>query len=708
MTEQKQQPDTEAKGGPAQRTRWVMYGSNVVIFCIAAIAIAVIVNWLSATQLAGKGAYTRFDLTATRSYSLSPQTRRLLGSLETDLNIVLLYAAGTQDEAMMDNVEDLLDEYRSRSSRIDVRHIDPAADPPAFDALLEKLLSRYEDEVKVTHDAIVDAKKLYGDLSEFAGTQQGPLGDLFVEVDTKDPATIKTIQDLANVFRTVPDTVDSVVEDITKAIENTELPDYGNVARVTSTNLQRMKQGVFGAAITQFRRAIDAEGTSDKGKDALLGLVKQYESFADRIDKLVERLNGISLSNYAEFRRKIGESNGVVIYKETPDEDDEHRGMIALTLDEIYPVQRRVLTQQGVVEDRSYEGEETITGATLKLVTTPTKAVFVNSNRAPALGRRGEVSYNVIAAQLRKMNFVVEEWQPGGAVGPGGRPLPPRPAPTAEPGQKMVFIVLPNIEPPNPQMPFNPAEAAAGRAVGEHLASGGSAVVIVAPNLSGGAVPNDPISPALTLFGVSVNRDVAIQTRVPGQGGQLQSVFQMPISDYPGNHPIVGATNGLESYVMAGLPIEIAPDAPEGVTVAPLARTPADTWAETDLSTLGSATKGDDEKEGPFNIAVAAQRESQRLVVFSDVYFGTDRVVMFADRDTGKLRFPGNGEMFANAIYWTAGLDDMVAMGSRSQDTRRIEHFSPGTERGVWWALLAGLPLLCLLLGVVVYTIRRR
>lgn len=714
MTEQEKQTDadTSPSGGPAQRTRWVVYGSNVVIFCIAAIAIAIILNWLSATQLAGRGEYTRYDLTATRAYSLSPQTRKLLESLDTDLNIVLLYAAGTQSGDMMGRVEDLLDEYRSRSSRITVTQIDPNTDPAAFDKLIDKLLGRYDDEVKASKLAIADTEKVLGEVKEFADKQGGALGDVLTQVDRTDTSTIQMVQQLGGIFQRLPSELERLTKQIHTELKG-DLPDYGSLTRGLETSMRSISDRTLDAAIAQFRVAADSPKTPDLGKDTLLGLIKQYEAMSERIKAIADRLAGISFRGYNQLRAKIDASNGVILYTDAPGSTEgadaetiDRRGVTALTLDEIYPIEQLRVTDEGALAaDRSYEGEETLTGAILQLTQQHrTKVVFINPARRPVLMGRGQESYSVVAARLRKMNFIVSEWQPAGSMGPGGRPMPPTAPPTAEPGQTMVLIYLPDLEPPNPQQPFNPAVAAAGRAIAEHISAGRPALLFTAPALFNAVSPQDPISQVLTPFGIAVDRNAIILTRVPTQGGTLVSDNRHQLDEHPAGHPIADAIGGLNALVFYGQPVALPASPPEGVTVAPLLTTPDDTWAESDLSTVRDATKDTEDKAGPFTVAAAIERADQRLVVIGDPVFATNSIV-----GTGQpARFPGNGELFTNSIYWLAGLDEMIAPGARTQDTRRIAAISPGTMRGIWWALLAGLPLLCLLLGVAVYTIRRR
>ncbi len=92
-------------------------GTNVIIMTVAFFGIAVLVNFLMFRNP------TRFDVTATRVFSLSPQTVQILQGLEsdiranaffTDLNGVRAQAAG-----------DILNEFSRQTNRFEFRFIDP-------------------------------------------------------------------------------------------------------------------------------------------------------------------------------------------------------------------------------------------------------------------------------------------------------------------------------------------------------------------------------------------------------------------------------------------------------------------------------------------------------------------------------------------------------------------------------------------------------
>jgi ABC-type uncharacterized transport system involved in gliding motility auxiliary subunit len=105
--------------------RAVRYGSNTAILSVAAIGIVVLINYLSTRY------YHRFDLTAGRLHSLSPQSIQIVQALEDEVEIVGLYPSGQGRE----DFERWLDEYRAHTDRIRYRSIDPIRQPGEADQL---------------------------------------------------------------------------------------------------------------------------------------------------------------------------------------------------------------------------------------------------------------------------------------------------------------------------------------------------------------------------------------------------------------------------------------------------------------------------------------------------------------------------------------------------------------------------------------------
>ncbi|MBI3752688.1 MAG: GldG family protein [Deltaproteobacteria bacterium] len=100
--------------------RSTKYGANT------AFMIAVFVVMLIFTAFMSIKYKTRWDMTATKRYTLSNQTLKLLGSLKKDVEAVAFYRS---DERTRQALQDLLSEYKRNSSRFDYQFIDPDKNP---------------------------------------------------------------------------------------------------------------------------------------------------------------------------------------------------------------------------------------------------------------------------------------------------------------------------------------------------------------------------------------------------------------------------------------------------------------------------------------------------------------------------------------------------------------------------------------------------
>jgi hypothetical protein len=123
------------------------------------------------------------------------------------------------------------------------------------------------------------------------------------------------------------------------------------------------------------------------------------------------------------------------------------------------------------------------------------------------------------------------------------------------------------------------------------------------------------------------------------------------------------------------------------------------------------------EQTGPTTLAAAAAKGEQRIVVVAEPIWATDEVtgsaaVAMAGPSIADIslysRFPANADLFVNSIYWLAGMDDLIAPGAKSQETRRIGDLSLTALSVYRWLLGLGLPAACLAAGVGVWFVRRR
>ncbi len=101
------------------------YAANALVMVVALVAIVSIVNFLTFR------ATLRADVTASRQFSLSEQTIRVLGNLDQPVHATAFFVPGLPDQiATRQRAEDLMFEYRNRSGgKFSYEFIDPEADP---------------------------------------------------------------------------------------------------------------------------------------------------------------------------------------------------------------------------------------------------------------------------------------------------------------------------------------------------------------------------------------------------------------------------------------------------------------------------------------------------------------------------------------------------------------------------------------------------
>jgi ABC-type uncharacterized transport system involved in gliding motility auxiliary subunit len=99
--------------------RSVRYGSNAVILSVAVVGIVVLLNYLSTRY------YKRIDVTEGKLHTLSEQSIQIVEGLDQEVEIVGLYPSGQGQETF----ERWLDQYRSHTSLIRYRTVDPIRQP---------------------------------------------------------------------------------------------------------------------------------------------------------------------------------------------------------------------------------------------------------------------------------------------------------------------------------------------------------------------------------------------------------------------------------------------------------------------------------------------------------------------------------------------------------------------------------------------------
>lgn len=103
--------------------------TNWGVFLLLLCALFLLINWL------GYRHYHRWDLSASKDFSLSQQSTKVLKGLKKPLKVIVLISPV---DPLYQRVRDLLSAYEAASTRVSVRYVDPDRDPAKVQELAKK------------------------------------------------------------------------------------------------------------------------------------------------------------------------------------------------------------------------------------------------------------------------------------------------------------------------------------------------------------------------------------------------------------------------------------------------------------------------------------------------------------------------------------------------------------------------------------------
>lgn len=709
------EPASAATHVSTQTRRRTIYSLNVAIAIIAAVGVVVLVNWVVDRQYRQISPsvkdWIRFDLTATRQYSLSPQTKQTLGRLDQAVTVYTLFR-DTRPE--LKRVRDLVDEYGRYSPELDVQHIDPDLDLTGLETFYEQLTKRFEGELKPMRNAIDQARQALDQVADQTVGLLVPTKELAEHPELNDPNLKALLDQMQQQFTQLGDAVANTNKQIEAAMDG-PLPRFGSMKSVLESFLSQLDQNLLSVAIQQLERQVDQNRQPAAVLNDVVALVDLIKPVQQRVKASLEALQASPLAQeYSAVTSTLSGTPSVVVM--SPDR------VQVIPVNQMYRAPDPRAGEDAPQQAR-FLGEEKLTG-TLVSLTLEVKpmVVFVNSGRTPAIGPQGE--YEAVAERLRSAGFRVESWSPGGQMTSFGQPLPPGPPPVAEPGQPTAWIVLPIMgDPSNPMLSMsNPVKQRVATHIQERVDAGDAAMFMLSFNPASQLGGTDPLVEYLGAWGMTpqLDRQVLREMQLPDRRTQAMPWFT--IDQWPDDTVITQALAGMPTLFVQSSPILYGGGQAEGeqaIAHYPLVQL-HDSRMWTAKPTSAQAMQGAKYDEASaaetFTVAVAAQRGDTRIAVFADPAFAHDEVTTNADPGLRLPRmaemmgaaYPGNSELFVNTTYWLLGLDELVAASPRTQDIRRIESMSQNTLIGYAVFIIGGLPALCLASGVGVWIVRRR
>ena len=722
-------------GGPETRSeRWMKYGLNVLLTSLLVVVLAGLAVWAAQRYRA------RGDLTSAGNYSLKPQTVTVISDLKSPVKLVSLYPRlkqepGTppdqQQQDFYQAVDDILQEYQRKGKNIEVESIDPVAEPAKLDKWLADVIRRYGGNVKNYRELLEQFPKTIEEIKKVAAAEVEKMTQL-PEMQFKDDRQAETMYAAFNTVRGFPRLLDVINQDIVQELEQ-KIPDYkGRVRNVEGslTTFSRQAEAVR----KRMEEMQNAEGAPQQARDYAKTSLASFEAMKKQADDVLAKIKGLGELKLDEVRQRLVAPEG-----ETPPPAIAVMGENDIKLIDFKDVWKSgestgmLAASSGTAPRYRFAGEQQLTAAMLSLSQPQkTKVVFVRGG-GPAkttagggmMGQGGgDGTCTEIAQRLRGYNFEVLEKDVSGQSAQQammGRMPPPNNEPSDEEIKDAIWVVI--SEPQMTQfgpMPGGSPELTAK--LKEHMDRGGSALVLFELN-------GDPLAPVLNGWGINVRPNmVAVHEPVVVPGARSDDFIedarrQPPIfvlNEYGGPHPITDTLQALDAALVPMVPVE-APGAPnvEVTRLLPIPQEPR-SWAEGDINSVrpGAIPTFDSKAgdvAGPLYAGAAAQmKDKGRLVAIGCARFPYNFLLAMPDQKvydrTGRevARFPGNGELFTNSIFWLAKMDKMIALSPSALDTPRIQPMSAGTL--AFWrigVLLIGLPTLALVSGLLVWRARK-
>lgn len=360
-------------------------------------------------------------------------------------------------------------------------------------------------------------------------------------------------------------------------------------------------------------------------------------------------------------------------------------------------VKRYDITQDGttVVEAGEKESritgvtEEDVTNAIIKVTRAGKKTIsFLGGHGEAVLNETGDDGYSTVKSELEKQGYEVKELTLA--------------LPSNFPPDCSLLVI------PGPQKDLLPDEL---QMIKKYIAEGGRVFFMIDPETAPG------MTPFLAQYGFKLENDVVVDTVSRLLGGD----YFMPVVTEYEEHPITRNFNYATFFPFARS-VEISDKKPEGATLAALAKTSPNSWAERELQEKEVRFNKDKDRQGPITLAAVATLKVQPEAAPAPAAKPGGkppnevkpeekeaRLAVVGDSDFAKNRYyglSGNGNFFLNIVNWLTEEPDLVSIQPKTQTPRTIE-LTPSQGRLIFLVSVIFLPLVILAVGVSVWLRRR-
>ena len=689
----------------------------------------------------------RVDVTALGEHRLSPRTLQLVGSLDADHEIVLagpwreLGRLGRSGDLLADPravqaTLDVLRELDRASGRLDATIIDTSTESgqTQYEALLDRLEQRdalaLAERRAVLDDTLNALERAIAQFGSTAGAFEAMEASV-IGVDTFADQLRRELRQRSAVARAVEtqqrDQVAAARLLLTPAAGSSGLVAIDDASGATVGLAQRLDAELTNLAEVLRVLADDQrmpQPVAQRAGPEADRVRTTRDALAARADRLITlpRLESVRVARLLA----VGPAALVI-------GPAERAGSITgISFDALFPLLDAERAATGIGADARQHAEEVLFAA----------ISAVRRDDAPILifvhgeARRGLLDGRAIDSLQRRLGLRridMLEWPAAiESDPPSTLPLDP------DQSRPVVFVTLGTDSRPvsglADQSLNGPARVAAlGRAL-KRISEQGEPMLIgvnvsVAP-MTGR--PDEAIG-LLRSFGLEADTGRPLMSLIRSGEGNAVDIETRAIVPPDTEHPLADPVRGLVTTLRWAVPLKPVPaSGPDPIRRTTLLSAPAaDRWAESDWQSLFAfasregvsvmrgqglpqPTAGLDDTAGPWPVAVAVERDlpglgrPQRVVVVgaNGWFFDAQTQASVVENGRQMLTSPGNLELFENSIAWLTYRDDQIAQTAATGSIPRIAALSPGERRLIGWLLIAGLPVLILLLGVIFRLVR--
>lgn len=334
--------------------------------------------------------------------------------------------------------------------------------------------------------------------------------------------------------------------------------------------------------------------------------------------------------------------------------------------------------------------EQDVTNAIIKLVEGKAKkAYFIQGHGERDPISQDRMGYTQIATRLKNDNYEVAKF----ALAQEGQ----------LPADATIVIIA------GPQTDYLPQELEVLKA---YLAAGGKLIMMIDVQAKPDAAPLANLIDLAKDWGVAIGKDLIVD--ISGMGRAFGAGPEIPVAmSYP-SHPITAGFSSMTAYRLtrSASPIE---GGTNGHTAQRVVESSPKSWAETDFKSLttGGAKvdldKGD--KQGPVAIASAVAAAATNAPAPTDPKApkAETRVVVIGDSDfigNDLISFQGNADLFLNMVNWAAQQENLIAIGPKDPQDRRIT-LTEGQREGIFYLAIFMIPGIFLAAGIFTWWKRR-